>query len=78
MGRHTVVCMMQHATAHSTQSTPTIERLVPIREICERTGLERTTIHRLSRAGKFPALRRKGDRRVFLLESELVAWMREA
>jgi predicted DNA-binding transcriptional regulator AlpA len=45
-------------------------------EICARTTLERTTIYRLERAGKFPKLRKRGDRRVFVLESELVAWMR--
>ncbi len=71
--------MDQHATPRTpnpAHGEPFIERLVPLREICQRTGLERTTIHRLTRRGDFPRLRRKGNRRVFVLESELVAWMR--
>lgn len=71
--------MEQHATPRTPAATPGepfVERLVPLSEICQRTGLERTTIHRLTRRGEFPKLRRKGNRRVFVLESELVAWMR--
>jgi prophage regulatory protein len=65
---------MHPATAR--HDSPPPERLVGIPEIVARTGLERTTIYRLQRAGKFPTLRKRGDRRVFVLESELVAWMR--
>jgi len=68
--------MTTHDVSQPTREAP--ERLVPIAEICTRTGFDRTTIARLARKGKFPTLRRKGDRRVFLLESELVRWMREA
>ncbi len=57
-------------------SETVVERLVPLKEVCLRTTFDRSTVRRLSAQGKFPRLRRKGDRRVFVLESELVAWMR--
>jgi excisionase family DNA binding protein len=67
-------------SASSKQARPRVEfsgeRLVGLPEICVRTGFDRGTIRRLAKRGKFPALRQKGDRRVFVTESELLAWMR--
>lgn len=73
--------MMKHNTTTDNAGSgapafPFVERLVPLAEICVRTTLDRATIRRLAAARKFPALKRRGDRRVFVLESELLAWMR--
>ena len=51
------------------------ERFVRQTEVCERTGLARTTIWRLERAGKFPGRRRVTDSSVAWLESELTEWI---
>ena len=67
--------MPSDATPSAQPDTPFRERLVSLAETCERTGFDRTTVSRLAKQGKFPPLRKKGDRRLFVLESELTAWM---
>ena len=44
-------------------------------EVEEKTRLSRSTIVRLENKGEFPARRRVSDRKVFWLESEVVAWI---
>lgn len=52
------------------------ERVISTREAQNRTGLSRTSLWRLERAGGFPMRRRLSSNRVGWLESEVVAWMR--
>jgi prophage regulatory protein len=44
-------------------------------EVSRRTGLSRTTIYRLVRAGEFPAPRQISLRAVAWVESEVDAWV---
>ena len=45
------------------------------REVCQVTGLGRTTIHRLVLQGDFPKPRFRGGRRLFVAD-EVQAWLR--
>ena len=57
-------------------TTTTTDRRVGISEAERITGIERTTIWRKLKAGKFPAPVYVGERRTWL-ESELLAWVAE-
>lgn len=52
-----------------------MSRLIRTAEVLARTGLSRTTIWRLERAGLFPARRRLGPNSVGWLESEIDEWV---
>jgi predicted DNA-binding transcriptional regulator AlpA len=56
----------------STSTTPTPRR-IGIAEVERRLGVERTTIWRWYRAGKFPAPHYLGERRAWFL-GEIEAW----
>ena len=49
-------------------------RFVRIRELCERSGISRTTAWRWVRQGRLPPLRRLGPNTVGWLESEIEEW----
>jgi prophage regulatory protein len=49
-------------------------RFLSIREVVQRTGLGRTTIWRLEKAGKFPQRVRISAGRVAWCEAEVEAW----
>ena len=44
-------------------------------ELCRKTGLSRTTIWRLERAGRFPSRLQLGENSVGWLEQEVQAWI---
>ncbi len=52
-------------------------RLLHYREVVARTGLSRTTIWRLVRAGDFPKPVEISPKRVGFLEDEVVNWIEE-
>lgn len=50
-------------------------RLLRLAAVIDRTGLSRSTIWRLEKAGKFPRRRRVSANVVAWLESEVTAWI---
>jgi prophage regulatory protein len=52
-----------------------VDRNLRFREVCNMTGLSRTTLWRLERDGQFPRRRRLSARCVAWLESEVEAWV---
>ena len=53
------------------------DRLLRIRDVCERTTLSRSSLYAKIRADEFPSGRRLGDgAAVRWLESDIVEWMR--
>jgi prophage regulatory protein len=53
------------------------ERLLRTNEVLDRTGLGRTTVWRMERAGQFPPRRQIGGGIVGWLESEVDAWIHD-
>ena len=53
---------------------PDAESYLRLPQVKERTGLSRTTIHRLIKAGDFPAPKRIGRRAVAWLSSDFARW----
>jgi prophage regulatory protein len=54
------------------------DRILRVREVCERVGLSRSTVWRLSRRGKFPvAVQLSSAATVGFLEAEVVEWIAE-
>lgn len=51
------------------------DRMLNVAEVCELTGVSRTSIWRLQRAGEFPAPRRLIGHRVAWLSSEIGEWI---
>ena len=49
--------------------------LLRLPAVIARTGLSKTTIHRLEAAGRFPRRRRVGTRAVAWLTAEVDAWV---
>lgn len=54
------------------------DRIIRLEVVLYLTGLSRTTIWRLQRAGKFPKSRKLSARAVGWLESEITGWMARA
>lgn len=52
-------------------------RLLRVPEVLSRTGLSRTSLWRLEKAGQFPARRRISANAVGYLSDEVDAWLRE-
>ena len=52
-----------------------VERLVRQDEVLDRTGLSRTSVWRLEKAGAFPKRRRIIGKTVAWVESEIVEWI---
>lgn len=52
--------------------------LLRLPAVIARTGLSKTTIHRLEAAGRFPRRRRVGTRAVAWLTAEVDAWVAAA
>lgn len=50
-------------------------RIIRMKEVAARTGLNRTTIWRLERAGNFPRRRQLGGGSVGWVESEIDEWI---
>ena len=50
-------------------------RLIRVGEVCERTGLHRSTIYRLRKDGRFPSAVRVGDRLIAWREQDIAAWI---
>ena len=50
-------------------------KLVRVHELVERTGLHRTTIWRLRKAGAFPAPVRIADRLIAWREEDIATWI---
>ena len=51
------------------------DRLLRIRDVCERTTLSQSSLYAKIRADEFPRGRRIGSAAVAWLESDIVAWM---
>lgn len=51
------------------------ERLIRIREVIYRTGLARSTIYKMMKAGTFPAAIRLGKRFTAWTQSSVDAWI---
>ncbi len=51
------------------------DRILRVRELCERSQMSRATLYRLQKIGKFPAFRTIGSRAVGLPESVFLAWL---
>ena len=51
------------------------DRLLRIRDVCERTTLSQSSLYAKIRADEFPRGRRIGSASVAWLESDIVAWM---
>ena len=54
----------------------TRERALRFNDVLWVTGLSRSALKQLERAGQFPAPRLMGDRMIFWLASEVDAWLR--
>ena len=54
---------------------PLKDRALTIREVCDKTGVSRSTIFRWIREGYFPNGKRFGKRSVRWLESRVDAWI---
>ncbi len=52
------------------------DRLLRVPEVCKRTGLSRTTLWRLERAGEFPRRRQISTQTVGWLVSDVVEWIK--
>ncbi len=52
------------------------DRILKVREICERSALSKATIYRLAKIGKFPKLQKIGLYAVGLPESVFDAWLK--
>ena len=50
-------------------------KFLTAKQVMDMTGLSRTSIWRLEKAGKFPHRRQLGTRRIGWLESEVLDWM---
>lgn len=59
----------------STTSPPLAVRLLKTAEVSIRTGLSRSTIWRLERAGQFPPRRELSPARVAWLSTDIDAWI---
>lgn len=57
---------------------PRGERFVSVTELCDRLGVNRTTIARRERAGKLPRRREFPDGRLGWTASEIEAWFKRA
>ena len=51
------------------------DRILRVRELCERAAMSRATIYRLTKIGKFPKLQKIGLYAVGLPESTFNAWL---
>ena len=51
------------------------ERLVPLRLLCDVTGLSRSTVYRMVAAGAFPRSVKISKARVAWREREVLAWL---
>ncbi|MFP4238959.1 MAG: helix-turn-helix transcriptional regulator [Rhodosalinus sp.] len=51
------------------------QKLLKIRDVCERTALSRSTVYAKIRAGEFPPPVKLGDRAVAWRESDVLEWL---
>ncbi len=51
-------------------------KFLRMKDVCERVGLGRTTVWRLTKEGKFPASHLLGSRSIGWLESDVEKWMK--
>jgi prophage regulatory protein len=58
----------------SLSTEPAVDSYLRFAAVQSQTGLSRTTIHRLVKAGAFPAPKRLGVRAVGWLSSDLARW----
>ena len=56
-------------------TTASTDKLLRFPQVKEITGLSRTTLWRLEKAGKFPKSRAISSRMTVWLESEVLAWI---
>lgn len=54
-----------------------LERILKLKEVCERTALSRSTVYLWIAEGRFPAAINLGNRSVGWLESEVSEWINE-
>ncbi|TIN78334.1 AlpA family phage regulatory protein [Mesorhizobium sp.] len=50
-------------------------QIIPIKEVCRRVGISRTTVWQLIRDGKFPRLVQITPKRKGFVDSEIEAWI---
>lgn len=50
-------------------------QIIPIKEVCRRVGISRTTVWQLIRDGKFPRLVQITPKRKGFVDSEIDAWI---
>ncbi|RWD14162.1 MAG: AlpA family phage regulatory protein [Mesorhizobium sp.] len=50
-------------------------QIIPIKEVCRRVGISRTTVWQLIRDGKFPRLVQLTPKRKGFVDSEIDAWI---
>lgn len=60
----------------ATEVAPETERIVGMRELCERLGVNRTTVLRKERQGKVPRRRQFPDGQMGWLSTEIDAWLK--
>ena len=66
---------MTRASATSeAERAPTFSRFMRIAEVCEMTGLPRSTIYEMIAEGKFPPQAHTSARAVAWIETEVIAW----
>ncbi|WP_107952309.1 helix-turn-helix domain-containing protein [Sphingomonas faeni] len=46
-----------------------------IKEVAARTGVSQSTIRTLVARGRFPAPKRPSPRRIFWIETDIIAWL---
>jgi len=51
------------------------EKLLKIRDVCERTALSRSTVYEKIRKGEFPPPVKLGERAVAWREADVVEWL---
>ena len=66
--------------ARTQQAAPAVRRILRVRKVCERTGLSRSTVYKMSEAGQevtgaLPRALQLGPRAVGWYEDEVAAWI---
>lgn len=64
------------AASPSSDSGPSLPRLISFREVTQRVGLSRSSVWRMERAGQFPRRRQLSVNRVAWWEPEVEEWVR--
>lgn len=69
--------MHQSVQAATVPATPAPRRVLRLPEVITKTGLSRTTLYTMSKAGQFPESISLGGKAMGWIEAEIDAWIEE-